>query len=74
MAPNYNLILAMESEHIAQVRQSLRGPREDNAVWAMAGQKEIRDPYRKSQNTLEHVYGSVGARQSGMGEAPEPVI
>ncbi|XNM72874.1 hypothetical protein ACLK11_05615 [Escherichia coli] len=38
MARNYDLILAMESEHIAQVTAiAPGGPREDNAVWAMAG-------------------------------------
>ena len=49
MARNYDLILAMESEHIVRGKTMLFGQ------WLE--QKEIPDPYRKSQDAFEHVYG-----------------
>ncbi|MCF3401664.1 protein-tyrosine-phosphatase Etp, partial [Escherichia coli] len=50
MARNYDLILAMESEHIAQVTAiapEVRGKTMLFGQWLE--QKEIPDPYRKSQ-------------------------
>ena len=58
MARNYDLILAMESEHIAQVTAiapEVRGKTMLFGQWLE--QKEIPDPYRKSQDAFEHVYG-----------------
>ncbi|MFP1483299.1 phosphotyrosine-protein phosphatase [Escherichia coli] len=55
---NYDLILAMESEHIAQVTAiapEVRGKTMLFGQWLE--QKEIPDPYRKSQDAFEHVYG-----------------
>ncbi|THD96000.1 protein-tyrosine-phosphatase Etp [Shigella flexneri] len=57
MARNYDLILAMESEHIAQVTAiapEVRGKTMLFGQWLE--QKEIPDPYRKSQDAFEHVY------------------
>ena len=59
MARNYDLILAMESEHIAQVTRN-RLPRSAGRQCCLGKwleQKEIPDPYRKSQDAFEHVYG-----------------
>lgn len=73
MARNYDLILAMESEHIAQVTAitpEVRGKTMLFGQWLE--QKEIPDPYRKSQDAFEHVYGMLErASQNG---APQPVI
>ena len=49
---------AMESEHIAQVTAiapEVRGKTMLFGQWLE--QKEIPDPYRKSQDAFEHVYG-----------------
>lgn len=67
MARNYDLILAMESEHIAQVTAiapEVRGKTMLFGQWLE--QKEIPDPYRKSQDAFEHVYGMLErASQNG---------
>ncbi|EFC1352676.1 protein-tyrosine-phosphatase Etp [Escherichia coli] len=58
MVRNYDLILAMESEHIAQVTAiapEVRGKTMLFGQWLE--QKEIPDPYRKSQDAFEYVYG-----------------
>ena len=58
MARNYDLILAMESEHIAQVTASAPEDRGKTMLFGQwLEQKEIPDPYRKSQDAFEHVYG-----------------
>lgn len=57
MARHYDLILVMESAHIAQVATiapEVRGKTMLFGQWLE--QKEIPDPYRKSQYAFEHVY------------------
>ncbi|SNY79851.1 protein tyrosine phosphatase [Enterobacter sp. CC120223-11] len=58
MAREYNLILVMESGHIAQVTAmvpEVRGKTLFFGQWLK--EKEIPDPYRKSQEAFDHVYG-----------------
>ncbi|MGU3523460.1 protein tyrosine phosphatase [Enterobacteriaceae bacterium C23F] len=58
MAREYDLILVMEPEHIAQVTTiapEARGKTLLLGQWM--GGKEIPDPYRKNQDAFEHVYG-----------------
>lgn len=57
MAREYDLILVMESEHIAQVTAmapEARGKTLFFGQWLK--EKEIPDPYRKSQEAFDHVY------------------
>ncbi len=57
MARNYDPILAMESEPIAQVTAiapEVRGKTMLFGQWLK--QKKIPDPYRKTQHAFEHVY------------------
>ncbi len=59
MARNYDLILAMESEHIAQVTAIAPEVRGKTMLFGQWLERE-RDPgklYRKSQDAFEHVYG-----------------
>ncbi|WP_414164280.1 protein tyrosine phosphatase [Superficieibacter sp. BNK-5] len=58
MARDYDLILVMEPAHIEQVTAiapEVRGKTMLFGQWA--GKKEIPDPYRKSHEAFEHVYG-----------------
>ena len=58
MAREYDLILVMESEHIAQVTSmvpEVRGKTLFFGQWLK--EKEIPDPYRKSHEAFDHVYG-----------------
>ncbi|MFP1496186.1 protein tyrosine phosphatase [Escherichia coli] len=75
MARNYDLILAEWSSDILlrlpQSSPEVRGKTMLFGQWLE--QKEIPDPYRKSQDAFTCLR-YVGVCQSGMGEAPQPVI
>ena len=58
MVRDYDLILAMELEHIEQVTAiapEARGKMMLFGHWT--GRKEIPDPYRKNRDAFEYVYG-----------------
>ena len=53
----YDLILVMEREHIEQIGRIAPEARGKTMLFAhWLGQKEIPDPYRKSDEAFDHVY------------------
>ncbi len=60
LARKYDLILAMEKEHVEQISKiapEARGKTMLLGYWI--GQKEIPDPYRKSYEAFESVFGTI---------------
>jgi len=60
MVRDYDLILAMELEHIEQVTAIAPEARGKMVVFfggRWTGRKEIRAPYRKNRDAFEYVYG-----------------
>ncbi|GAB2945584.1 arsenate reductase/protein-tyrosine-phosphatase family protein [Hafnia psychrotolerans] len=70
LARKYDLILVMEKDHIEQISKiapEARGKTMLLGYWL--GQKEISDPYRKSYEAFESVYGTIDlACQSWIGK------
>lgn len=58
IAREYDLILVMEPEHLEQVTLIAPAARGKTLLFGQwIGRKEIPDPYRKSAEAFEHVYG-----------------
>jgi protein-tyrosine phosphatase len=58
LAREYDLILVMEPEHIEQVTSVAPQARGKTMLFGQwTAKKEIPDPYRKSTEAFEHVYG-----------------
>jgi len=58
LARNYDLILVMEALHVEEVTKIAPEARGKVMLYGQwLGKKEIPDPYKKSQDAHEHVYG-----------------
>lgn len=61
IAREYDLILVMEPEHLEQVTLIAPEARGKTMLFGQwTGKNEIPDPYRKSAEAFEHVYGLLG--------------